>query len=157
LEPANVRLAIEEQLADWCERLSLEHGQELKSPCAQALLIANAVRYTGPPVRDEMAVTDFQRYAGIREIPDAPLRADSPSALYAITLLSWSLRAPELQSRAAQLKSPADVRLWFNDLRTFLLPDMKRLDTRLVDAGSQSPEWAQFRLHLNRLARLGDQ
>jgi hypothetical protein len=145
-EPANLKAAVNEQLADWCDRLELDQAEDLRSPVASAKLIVASIRYTGPPVASDRA----ELFRKIQLWPDV---AADGSSVYALSVLAWCVNVPDLQIKAREIHSPAEVRQWFEALRERLLPDDL---TDLAKSASEQngPEWVEFRFHLNRLMRL---
>ena len=73
--------------------------------------------------------------------------------LYALSVLAWCVNVPDLQIKAREIHSPAEVRQWFEALRERLLPD--ELNDLAKPASEQNDtEWVEFRFHLSRLMRL---
>ena len=148
-EPANLKAAVNEQLADWCDRLELDQAEGLRPPVAYAKLIASSVRYAGPPVASGRA----ESFRKIQPWPEVAAESANGSSVYALSVLAWCVNVPDLQIKAREIHSPAEVRQWFEALRERLLPD--ELNDLAKTASEQNgPEWVEFRLHLNRLMRL---
>ena len=148
-EPANLKAAVNEQLADWCDRLELDQADGLRPPVAYAKLIASSVRYAGPPVASGRA----ESFRKIQPWPEVAAESANGSSVYALSVLAWCVNVPDLQIKAREIHSPAEVRQWFEALRERLLPDDL---TDLAKSASEQngPEWVEFRFHLNRLMRL---
>jgi hypothetical protein len=63
------------------------------------------------------------------------------------------VNVPDLQQKAREISSPAEVRQWFQALRERLLPDVGN-DQEKIGVDQNDPEWIEFRFHLNRVMRL---
>jgi hypothetical protein len=148
-EPANVTAAVIEQLADWCDRLEVDQGEVLRDPLAYAKLIASALRYTGPSV----AGVHARKFSRVQLWPESAVVQTDSSAVYALSVLAWCVNVPDLQQKAREISSPAEVRQWFQALRERLLPDVGN-DQEKIGVDQNDPEWIEFRFHLNRVMRL---
>lgn len=160
-EPANVKMAIQEQLADWCERLEIPKNGEPGRTLQTVQQISNSVQYQGPSVyffSKEPGLIGLEgvidRCSAVRPIPDEIVTTHPDSDRYSLAVLAWSVGAIQLQSESEKIQNPADARRWFEQLRDFVIPENVKNWINSSRPELKGPEWAEARLHLLRLLRI---
>lgn len=160
-EPANVKMAIHEQLADWCERLEIQPDGDPGQTLQTVHLISRIVRYQGPSVNIISKSPDLKslegviaRCAAVRPILDEIDKTQPDSARFSLALLAWSVGSNALQSEAEKIQNPADARRWFEQLRDFIIPENTSQWIQSNQPEFKGPELVEARSHLNRLLKL---
>lgn len=170
--PAEVARYVDEQLADWAERLDAVANDEnpgAPSPESQSQRIASALRYIGPlatlkkPSGDSQSAeyaiartydASIRRLAGFRDWSVRPPGIDAKGRLWALVGLAWCARSEALAELAGRIRTVDDVEAWFVKFRDFVLPPAIPDDLPPTGLERDDPALADYRLHLSRLLRL---
>jgi len=160
-EPANLKMAIQEQLADWCERLEIQTGGEPGRTMQTVRQISQNLRYQGPSVQfaskesEQMGLAVvIDRCSAFQPLPVEMDRVQPLSSRYGLAMLAWSVGSHPLQLEAEKIQSPADARRWFEQLREYIIPEQASQWINSNRSEFNGPEWAEARLHLNRMMKL---